>query len=274
MDDGADTAARAAARIAAAAPGLEPRIAIVLGSGLGALADATDDAVTVSYAELPGFPVPSVASHAGALVLGRLSGVPVACLKGRAHYYEGKGAGVMAAPIRALQAAGCATLLLTNAAGSLRAEAAAGSLMLITDHINFAGANPLIGAPGEGFVDLGDAYDPALRAVLLAAAKREGITLHEGVYMWFAGPSFETPAEIRAAKVLGADAVGMSTVPECILARHCGLRVAAISNITNLAAGMTDEKLSHDLTMAQAVAGGEKLTALLQAALPDLVAAS
>ena len=273
MDDGADTAARAAARIAAAAPGLGPSVAIVLGSGLGALADALDDAVTVSYAELPGFPVPSVASHAGALVLGRLSGVPVACLKGRAHYYEGKGAGVMATPIRALQAAGCTTLVLTNAAGSLRAEAAAGSLMLITDHINFAGANPLLGAPGDNFVDLGDAYDPALRAVLLAAAKSKGITLHQGVYMWFAGPSFETPAEIRAAKVLGADAVGMSTVPECILARRCGLRVATISNITNLAAGMTDEKLSHDLTMAQAVAGGEKLNSLLRAALPDLVAA-
>ena len=264
---------QAATRIEAAAPALGPRVAIVLGSGLGGLADAVEDAVTVSYAELPGFPVPSVASHAGALVLGRLSGVPVACLKGRAHYYEGKGAGVMAAPIHALKAAGVRILVLTNAAGSLNLEAAAGSLMLITDHINFAGANPLIGAPGDNFVDLADAYDPALRATLLAAAERLDIALHQGVYMWFAGPTFETPAEIRAAKAFGADAVGMSTVPECILARHCGLRVAAISNITNLAAGMTDEKLSHDLTMAQAVEGGEKLTRLLQAALPDLVAA-
>ena len=145
--------------------------------------------------------------------------------------------------------------------------------MLITDHINFAGANPLIGAPGENFVDLADAYDPALRGRLVDAAARTGITLHQGVYMWFSGPSFETPAEIRAAKVLGADAVGMSTVPEVILARQCGLRVAAISNITNLAAGMSDEKLSHDLTMAQAVEGGKKLTRLLATALPDIVAA-
>ena len=270
MTIGDDTVVQAAVRIEAAVPGLRPRVAIVLGSGLGDFADAVEGGTTIPYDELPGFPVPSVASHAGALVLGRVAGVPVVCLKGRAHYYEGQGANIMRTPIRALKRAGCETLLLTNAAGSLRPEADAGSLMLITDHINFAGANPLIGAPGDNFVDLADAYDPALRAILLAAARREAITLHQGVYMWFSGPSFETPAEIRAAKVLGADAVGMSTVPECILARHCGLRVAAISNVTNLAAGMTEEKLSHDLTMAQAVEGGQKLTRLLQAAMPDL----
>ncbi len=270
----ADTAVfQAVERIAAACPGLKPRVGLVLGSGIGPLADDVADAVALSYTEIPGFPVPSVAGHGGDLVLGKLGGVDVACMRGRAHYYEGHGPAVMRTPVRTLQALGCEILILTNAAGSLRVEAGAGSLMLITDHINFSGSHPLIGETGnERFVALGDAYDVALRRELLATAGELGLTLHEGVYMWFSGPSFETPAEIRAAGILGADAVGMSTVPEVILARHCGMRVAAISNITNLAAGLSEEALSHEATMAMADKGAESLTRLLTGFLERMAA--
>ncbi len=255
---------QAAERISAARPGFRPRVGMVLGSGLGLLAEDITGPVILPYADIPGFPAPTVAGHGGTLVMGQLRGVDVVCMRGRAHYYEGHGAAVMRTPVRAMQRLGCEMLLLTNAAGSLRAEAGAGSLMLITDHINFSGTHPLMGEEGnERFVALGDAYDPELRARLLAVAADLGLTLHQGVYMWFSGPSFETPAEIRAAGVLGADAVGMSTVPEVILARHCGLRVAAISNITNLAAGLSDEELSHDMTMAMADKGAESLRRLV-----------
>lgn len=266
-----DHSAAAAEKIRAAKPGFEPRVGLVLGSGLGSLADGIEDATVVDYQDLPGFPLPSVASHGGTLVLGTLAGVPVACLRGRAHYYEAGAADVMKTPVRAVGRAGCDILMLTNAAGSLREEAGPGSLMLITDHINFSGTHPLIGETGdERFVDLGEAYDPELRRRLLRAAGDVDIPLHRGVYMWFSGPSFETPAEIRAARVLGADAIGMSTVPEVILARHAGLRVAAISNITNLAAGLSDEALSHERTMAMAGEGGRKLVRLIEAFLAGL----
>ena len=197
-----------------------------------------------------------MAGHGGALHLGRLAGAPVACLQGRAHAYEGSGAGVMNAAVRTLQQIGCEILLLTNAAGSLREDMGPGSLMAFSDHINFTGMNPLAGDAGAGaadpFVDLGQAYDPDLRAELRQAASRAGVTLREGVYIWFTGPSFETAAEIRAARTLGADAVGMSTVPEAIVARQAGMRVAAVSMITNLAAGMSAETLSHAHTLEQA----------------------
>jgi purine-nucleoside phosphorylase len=241
-----------------------PRLGLILGSGLGALADTVENAKHIPYADLPGFPRPTVQGHEGQLVLGHLGGVSVAIMQGRAHYYEAGKADAMKAPIRSLQAAGCQSLLLTNAAGSLLRGAGPGSLMLITDHINFAGASPLIGetAPTK-FVDLVDAYDPGYRAQLIEAARQQGVTLNEGVYMWFSGPNFETPAEIRAAKILGADAVGMSTVPEVILARHMGLKIAALSIITNYGAGLDDKPLSHAQTMEKAALGAQDLKKLL-----------
>jgi xanthosine phosphorylase len=246
---------------------MNARLGIVLGSGLGAVADALEDAETISYADLPDFPAPSVHGHAGTLALGTLAGLPVACLQGRRHVYEGGDPGAMRGPVRALKAAGAEALLVTNAAGSLNAEVGPGSLMAISDHINMLGVNPLTGpndeAIGPRFPSLRDAYDPELRAVLRTTADALGITLAEGVYLATAGPSFETPAEIRAFRTLGADAVGMSTVPEVILARHAGLRVAAVSAITNLAEGMGGEALSHEQTLRYANQAAGDLTRLI-----------
>jgi xanthosine phosphorylase len=259
--------AEAAAVIAERAGGLRPRLGIVLGSGLGGVADALEGAVTIPYGELPGFPEIGIAGHAGALALGSLAGLPVACLQGRRHVYEGGDPGVMRGPVRALRRAGADALLVTNAAGSLRAEVGPGSLMAISDHINMLGVNPLTGPnddeAGPRFPSLRDAYDPELRGVLHGAAEALGIALAEGVYLATAGPSFETPAEIRAFRTLGADAVGMSTVPEVILARHAGLRVAAVSAITNLAEGMGGEPLSHEQTLRHAEAAAGDLTRLI-----------
>jgi purine nucleotide phosphorylase len=253
---------QAAAMIAKQAGGKAPRFGIVLGSGLGEVVELLDDPVTIDYRELPGFP--SLTLHAGHLVLGRIADTTVACLVGRAHYYEGFGADAMSVPVRTLAAAGCETLLITNAAGSLREEAGPGSLVLLTDHINFAAISPLFGEQGDArFVDLTEAYDPALREQMLSAAQRLDIELHQGVYIWFSGPNFETPAEIRAARLLGADVVGMSTVPEVILARHAGLRVAAISVVVNLAAGMTGQPLSHDQTLEAGAHAAKDLARLI-----------
>jgi xanthosine phosphorylase len=247
-----------------------PRVGIVLGSGLGAVADAVEDAVVVGYEDLPGFPRPTVAGHAGRAVLGTIGGVPVAVLQGRAHLYEAPPPGdpePLRAPIRALRAAGAETLILTNAAGSLHPSVGPGSLMAIVDHINMTGANLLMGpnddAIGPRFPSLRDAYDPMLLGRLRESAQEVGIELAEGVYLAVTGPSFETPAEIRAYRVLGADAVGMSTVQETILARHSGMRVAAVSVITNLAEGMSDEPLSHEQTLSAAQEGAGDLTRLL-----------
>ncbi len=242
-----------------------PKVGIVLGSGLGDFSKTVEEAVAIPYAEIDGFPVPWVSSHAGSLVLGRIGGVAVAVLAGRGHYYESGRADVMRPALETLAALGVADLVLTNAAGGLREECPPGSVMLITDHINLNVGNPLIGEPTDRrFVGLTQAYDASLRAAALKAADDEAITLHEGVYMWFSGPSFETPAEIRAARVLGADAVGMSTVPEVILARYLGLRVIAFSVITNFAAGMTGAELSHELTTDTAPLGGAKLSRILK----------
>lgn len=257
----------AAAVIADRAPGLRPRLGIVLGSGLGGLADGLEDAVAIPYGDLPGFPAPGIAGHQGRLVLGRLGGLPVACLQGRRHPYEGGDPGAMRAPVRALKHAGAEALLVTNAAGSLRPEVGPGSLMAISDHINMLGFNPLTGpnddAVGPRFPSMSDAYDPELRAALQRAAQGLGIALPEGVYLATPGPSFETPAEIRAFRTLGADAVGMSTVPEAILARHCGLRVAGVSAITNLGEGMGGEELSHEQTLRYAELAARDLTRLV-----------
>ena len=216
MGDGASTLpAQAAAIVRQRAPDAAPRVALVLGSGLGPLADRVEDATAISYADLPGFPEPGVEGHAGRLVLGTLGGTQVACLQGRAHAYEGRGYDVMATAVRTMRAIGCEAIYLTCAAGSLRLEVGAGRLMTITDHINLQGGNPLVGPNdaeiGPRFPPLADAYDPALAARQAAVAAELGIDLASGVYCAWLGPSFETPAEVRMIKGLGADAVGMST---------------------------------------------------------------
>lgn len=252
--------------IARAAPGFRPRVAVILGSGLGGFADEVAQVAALPYADLPGFPPTTVGSHAGRLVLGHVGPTPVAVLQGRAHYYERGKADEMRAAIRAVADLGCETLLQTNAAGSLRLDMPPGSVMAISDHINFAGINPLFGiGPGDSrFVDMVDAYDPALLKKLLAAAREARVTCHEGVYIFFSGPSFETPAEIRAARVLGADAVGMSTAPETILARHAGLKVVAFSLMTNYAAGLVPGALGHEQTLAVAGTASASVRRLLR----------
>lgn len=239
------------------------------------MADAVEEPVVIGYEELEGFPRPTVAGHAGRILLGSIGGVPVAVLQGRAHLYEGGDPEALRAPVRALRAAGAEILILTNAAGSLRPEVGPGSLMAITDHINLTGVNLLMGANddalGPRFPSLRDAYDPGLLDALRASAAELTLQLAEGVYLAVSGPSFETPAEIRAFRTMGADAVGMSTVQETILARHCGLRVAAISVITNLAEGMTEEPLSHEQTLAAAERAAGDLTRLLLNFVPRLI---
>lgn len=252
--------------IAARAPGFRPRVAIVLGSGLGGFADEVKPVATIPYSELPGFPQPTVRGHAGRLVLGHVGPTPVAVLQGRAHYYERGRADEMKVPIQAMAELGCEAVLLTNAAGSLRLDMPPGSLMAISDHINFTGVNPLFDfGRNRNFVDMVDAYDPELLKKLLAIAKEVGIVCHDGVYIWFSGPSFETPAEIRAARVLGADAVGMSTVPETILARHAGMKVVGLSVMTNYAAGLVPGAIGHEQTITVANASSGKVRRLLSA---------
>ena len=264
----------AAAVIAARAPGFTPRLGLMLGSGLGELADRLDDRVEIPYGELPGFHAGRLAGHAGALVLGRLAGQPVAIFAGRWHVYEGIEGSAITTPIRTLRMLGAELLVLTNAAGSLRPEAGPGSLVCLTDHINLMGFNPLTGpnvdATGPRFPSLRDAYDPGLRAALHRAAQALGTELHDGVYLAVAGPAFETAAEIRAFRVLGADLVGMSTVPEVIAARHAGLRVAAVSAVTNLAEGMGGEELSHEQTLRVAKLGAARLGPLIERFVADL----
>lgn len=250
-----------------------PRVGVILGSGLGELADRIERTEEISYADLPGFPVPTVLGHAGTLQIGDWSGMRIACLQGRFHAYEGHDLSTLALPVRALQAAGCEILLLTCAAGSLQEEMGPGSLMLVTDHINWSGVSPLAGSNdervGPRFVDLSRAYDPALQVIARMAANESGIALHEGVYIWCLGPNFETPAEIRAFHMLGADAVGMSTVPECLAAVHCGLRVMAIAVMVNLAAGM-QANLSHVDTLAMGREALPQLGMLLETVMTHL----
>ncbi len=260
--------------IRARRPEFRPRVGLILGSGLGGIADALEDATAIAYADLPGFPRSSVEGHAGRLVLGRLAGMPVACLQGRVHLYEGVPAPAVAILPRTLKGLGCELLILTNAAGALRPELAPGSVVLIEDHINLLGQNPLVGANdptiGPRFPDLSEVYDRALGARLRAVAGRLGIELPGGVYLATLGPAFETPAEIRAFRALGADLVGMSTVPEAISARHCGLKVLGLSIVTNLAAGLGAEPLSHAETLTQAAAAAATLQRLLTGLLEEL----
>lgn len=236
-----------------------PKAAVVLGSGLGELAELVEGQVDIPYAEIPGFLRSTVPGHAGRLILGRLAGVEVILMSGRFHRYEGYSHRDIALPVRMMKELGVGCLLLTNAAGGVNLSFQPGDLMLIEDHINLSGDNPLIGPNddsfGPRFPDMSRAYSPALSAVVQQAAEEGCIPLKKGVYMLFNGPSFETPAEIRMARTLGADAVGMSTVPEVIAANHCGLPVAAISCITNMAAGILDQPLSHQ----EVVETGEKV---------------
>jgi xanthosine phosphorylase len=264
----------AAQLIADRAPGFSPRLGLMLGSGLGGLAERLDDRVEIPYGDIPGFHVGGLVGHAGALVLGRLSGKNVMIFSGRWHVYEGIDGGAITTPMRTLKGLGAEILLATNAAGSLRALAGPGSLVCISDHINMLGFNPLTGpnddAAGPRFPSMRDAYDPELRARLHTAANALGSPLLDGVFLAYPGPSFETPAEIRAFRTLGADLVGMSTVPEVIAARHVGLRCAAISAVTNLAEGMGGEELSHEQTLRVAKEGAERLGPLIERFVADL----
>ncbi|MFO7177714.1 MAG: purine-nucleoside phosphorylase [Pseudomonadota bacterium] len=227
----------------------DPRVGVVLGSGLGAFAERLSRRQIVPYEEIPYFPVPRVLGHAGNLCVGDVGGATVACLQGRVHAYEGHALDRVVFGVRLLAAIGCHTVLVTNAAGGIGDHLAPGDLMLITDHLNLTGRNPLVGPeenPERRFPDMSEAYDPALRAAAKGAAQDLGIALKEGVYAGVLGPSYETPAEIRMLRTLGADAVGMSTVLEVIALRHLGVRVGAVSAITNRAAGLSATPLRHD----------------------------
>jgi xanthosine phosphorylase len=253
----------------------KPRLGIVLGSGLGDLAERVKDPAYLPYEEIPGFPMSTVAGHSGRFVIGTLEGQEVICMQGRLHSYEGYPYPALALPIRAMRDVGVDTLFLSNAAGSFHKDMPPGSLMAISDHVNWSGFNPLIGPNddeiGPRFIDMSNAYDTELRARLRAVAGAEDIELHEGVYFWYTGPNFETPAEIRAFRSLGADAVGMSTVPETIAAVHCGMKVVAVSAITNLAAGLdAGETLSHEHTLAQSKTLSARFCRLVLAFVADL----
>ncbi len=256
------------------APGFTPKLGVILGSGLGAFADSLEKAVSIEYRELPDFPTSSVHGHAGRLVLGYRGNVPVVAMQGRVHFYEGYAPWQVAFPARVLCRLGVKHLTVTNAAGGINTGFKVGDLMAITDHLNLAGFNPLVGpnedALGPRFPDMSHAYDPAAREVLLASAKAVGTSLQQGVYVSLSGPSYETPAEIRMLRTLGGDAVGMSTVPEVIVAQHMGVKVTGISCITNLAAGISDQKLSHDEVSEVANKVKDTFTKLLGRFLDDV----
>lgn len=244
----------------------EIEVAFVLGTGLGNMADTVENPVVIPYADLPGFPKLTVSGHDANLVVGRLEDTNVAFMQGRSHYYERGDSRAMATPLETLALMGAHSLILTASAGSVNSSFYPGAMMLVTDHINFNGLNPLIGVASDGgFVSLTGAYDPRLAKRLKRAVLRAGVTLHEGVYMWFAGPSFETPAEIKMARMLGADAVGMSIVPEVILARRLGLRTTAIAMLTNFGAGFQHGDPSHAQTRETAAQGAIALKRLLRA---------
>ena len=255
-----------------------PAVGIVLGSGLGAFAGRVLDAVRIPYREIPGFPVPSAEGHAGELVVGEIGGATVACMAGRVHQYEGYTAQDVVFGVRLLGLLGVKALVLTNAAGGIHPSYTPGQLVLITDHINLQGTNPLIGpnldALGPRFPDMTEAYSPRLRTIAREVAASVGVSLGEGVYMALLGPSFETPAEIRAFRTLGADLVGMSTVPEVIAANHMGIECVGISCVTNVAAGLSDQKLSHEEVLETGRQVQEKFERLLEALLPRLAPSS
>ena len=228
---------------------IRPAIGMVLGSGLGDFADTLEDAVSIPFSDIPNFPTPTVPGHVGALVFGKKQGKDVVVLQGRIHYYEGLPQQELTLPIRVLAALGIKTLVLTNACGGVNLTFTPGDLMLISDHINLSGGNPLIGPNldsfGPRFPDCCDIYTASLRTAIKKKATEAGISLQEGVYGMYSGPNYETPAEIRMYRILGADVVGMSTVPEALIAAHCGIKVVGISCVTNMAAGVLPQKLNH-----------------------------
>lgn len=272
-----DRASEAARYVLAKAQGRTPRAAIVLGSGLGGVADAIKDAVEIPYNEIPYFVTSTVQGHAGKLIIGSCDGVDVVLMKGRVHYYEGYSMEEVTLPVRVFNLMGIKTLVLTNAAGGSAPHLKPGSLMLITDHINVMGENPLRGANderfGPRFPDMTSIYSAAYLEAAHEVARRIGVVLSQGVYMALRGPSYETPAEIRMMRELGADAVGMSTVPESIVARHCGMSVLAISCITNVAAGMTASEINHNEVMEVGASAGKQLAELIVQVIPRLVSA-
>ena len=245
----------------------EPSMGLILGSGLGDFADTLEDRLVIPFTDIPDFPAATVPGHVGAFVFGTKHGKSVVCLQGRLHYYEGHPMSLLSMPVRIMAKLGVKTLLLTNAAGGVNPSYRPGDLMLITDHINYSGMNPLIGVHeeefGPRFPDVTDLYSSGLRLKLKLAAVEAGINLRQGVYMMFSGPNYETPAEIRMARILGADAVGMSTVPEALVAAQCGLRVLGVSCITNLAAGVSPNKLSHQEVMETAAMAHDKFHSLV-----------
>jgi inosine/guanosine/xanthosine phosphorylase family protein len=263
---------RAAAAIRARLGESFPKTAIVLGSGLGRFGEKLSNARSMSYADIPGFSRSTVAGHHGNLIVGEVGGAPLAVMQGRVHAYEGHPPQAIAVPIRTLRKLGVERLVLTNASGGLRVDMPAGTLMIVADHINFSAINPLAGpnddSVGPRFPDMSKAYDPELRAMLAAAAREAGVAVRTGIYLYTLGPNFETPAEVRMFAALGADAVGMSTVPECLAARHCGMKVAALSLVTNLAAGLSTSPLSHEETLASAQTAYERVERLLLAFFP------
>ena len=246
---------------------LQPRVGVVLGSGLGGFADRVEGPVAIAYSAIPHFPASTVVGHSGRLVTGAVGGTPVAVMQGRVHLYEGYSPSEATFPIRVLKQLGIETLIVTNAAGGIRADLEQGQLVLISDHINLTGANPLTGPHeprwGERFFDMGEAYSARLRGLARTAAHNQGLDLATGVYLAVSGPSFETPAEIRAFRALGADMVGMSTVHEVIVARHMGMEVLGISCVTNMAAGMQKRPLNHQEVLETGLRAQERLTALL-----------
>lgn len=249
----------------------EPLIGLILGSGLGDFANQLDNQIRMPFAEIPGFPKPSVEGHAGELVLGYFRGKPVVTLSGRVHYYEGASQKEITIPVRVMKLLGVKTLILTNAAGGINLDYSAGTLMLIRDHINYSGQNPLIGQNldsfGPRFPDMTNVYTKQLRDELKERVAVAGLTLQEGVYMMYSGPSYETPSEIKMFRLLGADAVGMSTVPEAIVARHCGMQVIGISCITNMAAGISGEAIHHDEVVENAARVKQDFIGVLRIAL-------
>lgn len=228
----------------------KPEIGLILGSGLGSLADTIEDAEYYNYSDIPNFPTSTVEGHAGRLVIGKLGNKEVVAMQGRFHYYEGYSQEKITFPVRVMKLLGVSKLIVTNACGAVNKNFNAGDLMVITDHINFSGSNPLFGQNldefGPRFPDVSEAYNKELRNKVLTAGKELGIKLQQGVYMMFSGPTYETPAEVRMAAILGGDAVGMSTVPEVIVANHCGIKVVGISCLTNMAAGILDQPLNHE----------------------------
>lgn len=253
---------------------ISPRVAVILGSGLGGVADAVEGPAAMSFNEIPEWPTSTAQGHAGRLVLGTVAGVPVVIMQGRVHCYEGYSMHRVTFPIRVFKEMGVKTLLATNASGGINLGFAPGDLCTITDHINFMGTNPLVGPNdddlGPRFPDMTYAYDREYIDILMRAASEHGITMHKGVYIAFIGPSYETPAEIRMARTLGADIVGMSTVPEIIAANHAGIRAAAVSCVSNYAAGIKEERLEHTEVLAGMSRAAKSLTELVKAFIAEV----